>query len=203
MDSHESTATPAAAVRPTKPMNRRLLHTRRVSKDCVIDMAEARREIVHALHLHRSSSSGTKRENTILGNNNVNKPNLTVGSQFYCYPLVNTLPTPEPIWSTTAPSILAAAPAPVVEELEFEWGENESSSSSSSSSWSWWLGFLKTLDKNNDSNCVEEELNVDNFVVEKSGDLSFVEQSDDLGSFPDEWLVVPTNDDDEAAAAAP
>ncbi|KAF5750762.1 hypothetical protein HS088_TW03G01101 [Tripterygium wilfordii] len=191
MDSHKTT-TPTTAECPRKPMKRRS-NTRRVSKDSAINMAEARREIVHALHLHRSSASATRRENTILGNNyNVNKPNFIVGSPFYCCSLINTLPTPEPIWSTTAPSILAA-PAPA-EELEFEWGENESSS------WSWWFGFLKTLDKNSDRSCVEEESNADNIFMGKSGEMTFVEQSDDQGSFPDEWLVIPTNyDEDEEA----
>ncbi|KAF5747656.1 hypothetical protein HS088_TW05G00383 [Tripterygium wilfordii] len=194
MDSHKSTAPTEC---PRKPMKRRS-HTGRVSKDSAIDIAEARREIVTALHLHRSSS---KMENTILGNNNVNKPNFIVGSQLYCCSLINTLPTPEPIWSTTAPSVLAA-PASPGEELEFELAENESSSSS----WSWWLGFLNTLDKNSDRSWAEEEpINADDIFMEKSGEKSFVEQSDDQiqGSFPDEWLVIPANYDEDEKAAVP
>ncbi|CAK7339934.1 unnamed protein product [Dovyalis caffra] len=34
-------------------------HTRRGAQDCLINMAEAIREIAHGLHLHRSSSSSS------------------------------------------------------------------------------------------------------------------------------------------------
>jgi hypothetical protein len=119
-----------------KPVRRRSHARRPAPNDCVIDMAEARREIAHALHLRRSLSSSSSaaaaaaaaascfmnRKPTISGNRN----SIFGGSQ-YCYSVMESMPLPEPIWSTTAPSILAAPAPPAMEAPEFEWGENQAS----------------------------------------------------------------------------
>jgi hypothetical protein len=184
-----------------KPMRRR--HTRKASQDCVINMVKARREIAHALQLHRSSSSSTT--TTTLGNNfnyDFIRPSFA-GTQ-YCYSLMEsmTMPIPEPIWSTTAPSILAAPPPPPVpamEALEFEWGENNQASHT------WWLGFLQTLDSKYNE---EPKYPLGNSRIvfsqeaPKLGEPPFVDESDQSG-FPDEWLIFPTTEDQGEVVNSP
>ncbi|KAH7553922.1 hypothetical protein JRO89_XS12G0078600 [Xanthoceras sorbifolium] len=175
-------------------MRRRSRTRRRIPQDSVINMAEARREIVHALHLHRSSSS------------------RTTSSSSSSATMLESMPLPEPIWSTTEPSIPAATPpvAATMEELEFEWGENQASSHS------WWLGFLQALDSkkkivDNYSKypCLERITVMGNSRVFGHQDScklggedegpNFVDASHDHdqqnSSSPDEWLMFPTTDD--------
>lgn len=187
-----------------KPMRRRSSRTRRASssQDCAINMAKARTEIARALHIHRSSSSSsslscvTNAQPILLGNtyNNYDFMRPSFGGSQYCYSLESmtmTMPIPEPIWSTTAPSILAAPPQPGMEAVEFEWGENNQASHT------WWLGFLKTLDsKYNEetkyplgallSQCQQEG--------PKLGEQPFTDASDQSTS-PDEWLIFPATED--------
>uniref|UniRef100_A0A7N2M3U0 Uncharacterized protein n=1 Tax=Quercus lobata TaxID=97700 RepID=A0A7N2M3U0_QUELO len=187
-----------------KPMRRRSSRTRRASssQDCAINMAKARREIAHALHINRSSSTSsssscvTNAQPILLGNtyNNYDFVRPSFGVSQYCYSLESmtmTMPIPEPIWSTTAPSILAAPPQPGMEAVEFEWGENNQASHT------WWLGFLKTLDsKYNEetkyplgalfSQCQQEG--------PKLGEPPFIDASDQSTS-PDEWLIFPATED--------
>ncbi|KAJ6871508.1 hypothetical protein NC652_037001 [Populus alba x Populus x berolinensis] len=85
-----------------RPMRRRSHGRKTSTQDRVINMAEARREIAHALHLHRNS-------------------------QHLCYSLTDTLPTPEPVWSTTTTTTVLTTPPPM-EITEFEWGENQAAS---------------------------------------------------------------------------
>ncbi|KAK4834500.1 hypothetical protein QYF36_023866 [Acer negundo] len=175
-------------------MRRRSSSTRRrVPQDSFINMAQARREIVHALHLHRSSSSRT-----------------TSSSSSTSATILESMPIPEPIWSTTQPSIPVVA-APVVvamEGFEFEWGSSENQASS----YSWWLGFLKALDSKNNNNNINNNNIVDqnyskypcleriHHLIGSGGqDPDFVDAShdhDQQNSSPDEWLMFPTNDDD-------
>ncbi|XVF76907.1 hypothetical protein PTKIN_Ptkin13bG0304900 [Pterospermum kingtungense] len=176
-----------------KPIRRRS-HTRKISQGCVINMAEARREITHALQLHRSK----KPSYTYVGQERLDTcatSTLSCG----CYSLVEAMPIPipEPVWSTTAPSVPAAPPG--LEAMEFlEWGENEAEASS----YTWWLGFLGALDGNN----VEKTKNhfVDNSIIvkqeisSKHGDGS----SDQNASF-DEWLMFPTTKDDSDEMVIP
>ncbi|CAN4106171.1 unnamed protein product [Withania somnifera] len=169
------------------------------------DMAEARREIVHALHLHRSSSS-------VSFNNTKNYAlfGQRVNSQQYYYSVVESMPIPQPTWSTTAPAI-RTAPVPLpqpplpsysaVEVPEFDW----------------WIGFLKSLDgkKRGSSNGsevviqkyfpVEENIFMGNSKVlsqlqdglNNDSPNSPIDASDDSShQFPDEWLIIPTADDD-------
>jgi hypothetical protein len=175
-----------------KPVRRRSHARRPAPNDCVIDMAEARREIAHALHLRRSLSSSSSaaaaaaaaascfmnRKPTISGNRN----SIFGGSQ-YCYSVMESMPLPEPIWSTTAPSILAAPAPPAMEAPEFEWGENQAS-------YTWWLGFLKTLD----SKLYNEEPRYP-FENQELGEPPFLDACDQ--SCPDEWLMFPTTTEDQ------
>ncbi|XWS67319.1 hypothetical protein CRYUN_Cryun05aG0277200 [Craigia yunnanensis] len=198
-----------------KPIRRRS-HTRKIVQGSVINMAEARREIAHALHLHRSSSSSSststkilsyvaqEREPWMLGNlyncsTNTKKP--TLATSYCCYSSVEAMPMPmplpEPVWSTTPPSVPAAPPG-----LEFmEWGENQASS------YTWWLGFLRALDGNNiektkhpfvdnivKENCraVLEQQEISSILGEST---SIVGESDQNASL-DERLMFPTTEDD-------
>ncbi|CAK9153745.1 unnamed protein product [Ilex paraguariensis] len=171
-------------------------------------MAEARREIVNALHLHRSTSSstscGTRWGPTMVANTCnivVNKPPIASSQQYY--PLLDSLSLPAvpPTWSTTAPSLLPTITPPPMESLEFEWPKNLSSS------YAWWLGFLKTIDgkiSTQVSKCPYGE----NIVVSDSRVLGqFPGGSTELGDqppsldangpnpSPDDWLTVPTAED--------
>ncbi|KAJ4704316.1 formin-F-like [Melia azedarach] len=176
-----------------KPMRRRS-QSRRVLQ---INMAEARREIVQALQLHRSSLSSASATTTttsaavsVFGNS----------SQCCYYSLTESMPVPEPIWSTTAPAILpatAAAPqAAAMESLEFEWGESQAGA------YSWWLGFLKTLDgKNNDVENSKYQQHLEKFVMGNSCKVFGYQDSSKPGeehnSYPEEWLMIPTSSDDQ------
>ncbi|KAA8517702.1 hypothetical protein F0562_015176 [Nyssa sinensis] len=174
-------------------------------------MAEARREIVDALQLHRSSSSSSSCKtwwgHTIVGHvcncDSIRNPSDSIISCLqYCSSLSNNLPLgPEPTWSTTAPSI-PATPPPPMEALEFEWAENLASS------YTWWLGFLDTLDVKNTelSNNPSEE----NIIGEgnsrlfgqcpdhgsKLDDIVLsLDANDQSSSNLDEWLTFPTSED--------
>ncbi|KAL8504929.1 hypothetical protein ACS0TY_016213 [Phlomoides rotata] len=139
-----------------------------------INTAEARREIVTALHLHRQSS----------------KPVVPCSSSYnaqnYRRQLTESLPVPEPTWSTTAPAV-RCAPVPTLDVLEVEWFDNVSSSS-----YSWWLGFLKSLDSKRDGVSVSTECGnvVGACLAGRDG-----EGSDSGGGDPnlflDEWVVFP------------
>jgi hypothetical protein len=104
------------------------------------------------------------------------------------------MPLPEPIWSTTAPSIVLAAPTPpAMEAPEFEWGENQAA-------YTWWLGFLKTLD--NKYNHEEPKYHFGNSRIlftqrcqeaPKLGESTFLDGCDQ--SSTDEWLMFPTTED--------
>lgn len=118
------------------------------------------------------------------------------------------MPQPEPVWSTTAPSVLAATPtvpSPYSKEaLEFEWGESQQAAS-----YSWWLGFLKTLDHqanvNGDDQGYSKLLlgNSNAFVninaTSKIGDddgVAFVDANSDQSSSLDEWLLFPATENE-------
>ncbi|KAF3448017.1 hypothetical protein FNV43_RR08725 [Rhamnella rubrinervis] len=180
---------------------KRRSRTRRGTQDLVINVAEARREINLALHLHRSSSSSSTPPPPADGCDFNNQ--LFCGSQ-YCYSLLNSMPQPEPVWSTTAPSVLAATPSvPYSKEaLEFEWGESQQAAS-----YSWWLGFLETLDHQANVNGDDQEYskfllgNSNAFVningTSKIGDddgVAFEDANSDQSSSLDEWLLFPTTE---------
>lgn len=156
-------------------------------------MAEARREIVQALQLHRSSTRPAAAST-------VTTSAATSSSAQCCYySLTEAIPIPEPIWSTTAPTIPAApssaTAAAAVESLEFEWGESHASA------YNWWLGFLKTLDSKIN--------NIENYSTYphsrlfgyqdnlKLGEGMFVDASDQQNTAPDEWLTFPASDDQQ------
>ncbi|KAK4432233.1 hypothetical protein Salat_0985400 [Sesamum alatum] len=154
---------------------RRRSHTRKASlSSSFINMAEARREIVNALQLHRSSTSASAVRTSLLTNISHNQ-------------LTESMPIPEPTWSTTAPAVLCAHP---VEVLEVEWYDNHSSS------YAWWMGFLNSLDGRKTSGVGMEssdglgpclELDTTSRDVEKSAPAD----ANDQTPFTDEWLIFP------------
>ncbi|KAL2479270.1 Uncharacterized protein Adt_32236 [Abeliophyllum distichum] len=154
-------------------------HTRKSHLDRLINKAEARRDIVNALYHHRLSSSSTAAASGTVRN--------TTSQNFY--QLMESMPIPEPTWSTTAPTVLCA-PVPSVEVLEFEWPENMSSSHS------WWIGFLNSLDGKENSELIMENSKgcgqiSDNSSVEKP----YLDANDDDSPFLDEWLIFPAAED--------
>ncbi|KAI7998133.1 hypothetical protein LOK49_LG10G02389 [Camellia lanceoleosa] len=167
-----------------KPLGRRFHKRKKATQQdhSSINIAQARTEIVSAFHLHRSSSSS-----------------CDYGSQ-YCSSLLESLPLPQPTWSTTPPSVVATPPPPPpppMEALEFEWVENLASS------YTWWLGFLKTLDGNNNTAQVVSKYPFEEDIVMgmgyglKIGDpLPCLDGNDDhQSSSLDEWLTIPTVED--------
>ncbi|CAK7343686.1 unnamed protein product [Dovyalis caffra] len=187
---------------PRRPAKKRS-HTRRGAQDCVINMAEARREIAHCLHLHRSSSSSScvsKRDPTDFLGNNYGNPDINFksffasNSQYNCYSLMDTLPTPEPVWSTTTTTAVFTTPPPM-ETTEFEWGDNQAAS------YSWWLGFLKTLDGNSTTTTtpgVKDDTEMRDPRVFGQCEINVSglgESSDQLSSSTDDWLMFPNNED--------
>lgn len=135
-----------------KPRRRTQRRKLLLPSDSPMDMAEARREIVNALHIHRSCSRHNhyykSQENT---NSNTTATSASSSSQLH-YPLAESVRLPEPVWSTTEPNSSAEVEeqeGEVVVLEEFDWPE---SNYVSSSSYTWWLGFLNSLDSNTGAN---------------------------------------------------
>lgn len=189
---------------PRKPMKRRS-HTRKVPREAVINMAEARRQIAQALQLHRSSLSSSFPTTTSMPEPSgcyvceFEKKPIFSGSQHFCYSILESMPVPQPTWSTTAPSVLRSPVAPMEEQEMFEWGDGQAS-------YAWWLGFLKALDVNS-SNDIEYQnagsgnaVGMSSMVLTQcqdgleSGEALFLEASDHT-SFADEWLIIPIGED--------
>nr|XP_010325780.1 uncharacterized protein LOC104649041 [Solanum lycopersicum] len=156
----------------------RKYHTRKTPIiNSYTDMAEARREIVHALHLHRSSSFNNPNNYALLGQR--------VNSQQYYYSIVESMPIPQPTWSTTAPAIHKTPPPP---------SPLPPSSSGDVTEFDWWLGFLKSLDLKKNTSEVE------NILMENSKVISQLQdglKKDATNNLIDEWLIIPTADDDD------
>lgn len=184
------------------PRRKSSSHTRRFPQESVINMAEARREIVHALNLHRSSSSRV-RSTVATGEAGAALPTIgnrppavgsLVGLCGVSYSLTESMPLPEPIWSTTAPSIPVEPPAPT-ESLEcFEWGGNQAAA------YAWWLGFLKMLDGKNICNNIDQNSRYPSSYLEKIvngklGEGIFMDASDQ-NTCTDEWLIFPAIEDE-------
>ncbi|KAJ8533121.1 hypothetical protein K7X08_016010 [Anisodus acutangulus] len=163
-------------------------------------MAEARREIVHALHLHRSSSFNNPKNYPLFGQR--------VNSQQYYYSIVESMPIPQPTWSTTAPAIHTAPPL-------LPPPPPPSSSTGEVPEFDWWIGFLKSLDgKTSESSNgevvilkylpLEEDILMGNSKAFsqlqdglKNESPKCIDANDDPShQFPDEWLIIPTADDD-------
>ncbi|KAI4353490.1 hypothetical protein L6164_002436 [Bauhinia variegata] len=188
-----------------KPMRRR---GGRRKRDCSSSKGHSikysvgnRREIAYALQMQRSSPSPpciaeSEAEIPLIGkvsNFEIDMPMFS-GAQ-YCYSLLEAMPLPEPIWSTTSPCVLAEPPAAPNSEasMEFEWAENQASLHS------WWLEFLKSLDGNMGSeklNCsfLESNIVVDNAKV-LNHESPFVDGIDD-SCCADDWLMIPSMDKD-------
>ncbi|KGN58710.1 hypothetical protein Csa_002623 [Cucumis sativus] len=189
---------------PRKPTKRRS-HTRKVPTEAVINMAEARRQIAEALQLHRSSLSSSSSTTTSMAEPSgcyvfqFEKKPIVSGSQHFCYSIMESMPVPQPTWSTTEPSVVRSPVAPMEEQEIFEWGDGQAS-------YAWWLGFLKALDVNI-SNDTEYEnagsgsaVGMSSMVLTRcqdgleSGEALFLEASDHT-SLADEWLIIPIGED--------
>lgn len=127
-----------------------------------------------------------------------NMPILSLDFQ-YCHSLLEAMPIPGPVWSTTEPCVLAeplvgsASSAEVSTtsnegsvELEY-WGENQASS------YLWWVDFLESLDGNMMSS---EKVKYCPFLVEENinemeDSTTFVDATDQSCCL-DEWLMIPT-----------
>ncbi|KAK4392358.1 hypothetical protein Sango_2013600 [Sesamum angolense] len=175
---------------PTRKRTRRRSHTRKASlSSTFINMAEARREIVNALQLHRSSSASVVRIHQ--------NPSLLSNSRNHNYynQLTESMPIPQPTWSTTAPAVSTLC-APV-EVLEVEWYDNQYSSS-----YAWWIGFLNSLDGKSgggkefmescEGACLEFDTRDD---VEKSAPDA---NDQSTSTFTDEWLIFPAAAEEQA-----
>lgn len=162
------------------PITRRS-RSRKTTQNCLINTAEARREIVNALHIHRSASSSpspspsssrfprkrcSMRRSTC--NHGTIKPRITVASS-------------QTIWSTTAT-------ANSTEDLEFEWVEN------GAASYAWWLGFLKSLDGKSTSSATEQSNQLEESLRKDNNSCREL-ISDEESSFTDEWLTIPPIDE--------
>ncbi|KAJ9694094.1 hypothetical protein PVL29_009872 [Vitis rotundifolia] len=186
---------------------RRRSSSRRASQSSFINVAEARREVASALNLHRSSSSpyspsaSSRRRSSYNYKYGISKATVA-GPQYCCYSLLETLPLPEPTWSTTPPAIFAApsivATPPLLEAIEFEWEE------SFTASYAWWLGFLKSLDgKSTEESKYPFEENVvmrNSWVFGQRQDGPKLGESpcldaNDQSSYLDEWLMIPPTED--------
>ncbi|PON53584.1 hypothetical protein PanWU01x14_201420 [Parasponia andersonii] len=196
---------------------------RATTQDCIINVAEATKEIALALHLHRSSSScADVAENktpsslsittSVLGNNILNsynnlydfddhKPKIP-NNIYSCCSLMESMPLPEPTWSTTAPSVLASTSLQsnsrdlevVLDEYYYFGDQNEASS------YSWWIGFLKSLDGNNVNINISDNISEEYYWKYSIGNSRVVDEV--LGHdksrccTPDEWLSFSTAEDD-------
>ncbi|CAL0328325.1 unnamed protein product [Lupinus luteus] len=132
-------------------------------------MGDARRDISNALQFHNKSSPTLKPcviekdHASMEGNNNSYSNNEIDVSLFsneaskYCYYLLEAMPLPGPIWSTTSPSIV-----PFEVSIGLECGEKYQVSSNI-----WWMNFVEGLD-----DCmICEELNqsfLDEVVIKHS-----------------------------------
>ena len=187
-----------------KPMKRRS-HTRKIPRESVVKMAEARRQIAQALQLHRSSMASSFSTTMSMAEPigchgcEFEKKLMFSGSQHFCYSILESMPVPQPTWSTTAPSVLRSPEATMEEQEIFEWGDGQAS-------YAWWLGFLKALDVDS-SNDTEypnagngNAVGMSSMVLTQcqdgleSGEALFLEASDNT-SFTDEWLIIPIGED--------
>ncbi|KAH7864955.1 hypothetical protein Vadar_000352 [Vaccinium darrowii] len=145
----------------TGNLPRRRSKRRKGGQHSGFSMAEARREVFSALHLHRSSSSSSSIDSitrylgqlmhtssTSRGDDgNIGEfVSCTYGSSQchrYCYSVLDSLPLPQPTWSTTAPSIITIStpplpPPPFPPPTEANWAEKWASS------YACWMGFHST-----------------------------------------------------------
>lgn len=192
MDSEETDV-------PRKPSRTRASHDH--------GHCDAERESAYARQLQRSPSpppSVTEKETIEKGNISNVEIDVSMSSDAqYCYYILEAMPQPGPTWSTTGPSILAEPTtpttlitSPIEDPLKLEWGENQDSS------FTWWLEYLEGLDGNIMKN---EKLDLDppfveNVVMENSKGISyessFVDSIDLSYCCPDDWLVIPTIEQD-------
>ncbi|KAK7395027.1 hypothetical protein VNO78_15569 [Psophocarpus tetragonolobus] len=159
--------------------------------------SDAGREIANAWELHRSPSPPpcvkvTEKETIVKGNNNsINEIDVSISYARYCYYMLEAMPQPGPTWSTTGPSVLAEpTPTPPPSSL---------TEATQDSSCSWWLEYFEDFD----ANLATEKLDppfVENLVMENSKGLCYestlVDAIDLSYCCPDDWLVIPTMEQD-------
>ncbi|KHN29547.1 hypothetical protein glysoja_005271 [Glycine soja] len=115
---------------------------------------------------------------------------MSSGAQ-YCYYMLEAMPQPGPTWSTTGPCVLAEpTPTPTLTP----------SALIEDSSYTCWLGYLEGFD----GNLTTEKLDppfVENVVMENAKGVfgyesTLVEAIDLSYCCPDDWLVIPTMEQD-------
>ncbi|TKY65738.1 hypothetical protein E2542_SST08600 [Spatholobus suberectus] len=174
---------------PSKPSSRRA-------------SSDAGRETAYGWQLHRSPSPSpcvTEKETIVKGNNSTNEIDVSMSSNAqYCYYILEAMPQPGPTWSTTGPSVLAkptpTPSAPIIEApLRVEWGESQDSSCA------WWLGYVEGFDDNMTIEKLDPPF-VENVVMENSKgpsyESTFVDAIDISYCCPDDWLAIPTMEQD-------
>lgn len=113
------------------------------------------------------------------------------------------MPIPQPTWSTTAPAIHTAPQLPPPPPPP------PSSSGGEVAEFDWWIGFLKSLDGKKSGSSNGSEVVIEKYfpveenitLMENSKVLSQLQDDSpnnlkDANDDPDEWLIIPTADDD-------
>ncbi|WVZ05483.1 hypothetical protein V8G54_018829 [Vigna mungo] len=125
----------------------------------------------------------TEKESMVKGNNNINHNSeneihvLMSSDAQYCYYMLEAMPQPGPTWSTPGPCVLAE-PTPAFE------GTRDSSCT-------WWLRCLQGFDENLSIEKLDPPFQ-ENVVMESP----LVDAIDLSYCCPDDWLVIPTMDQD-------
>ncbi|CAJ1809507.1 unnamed protein product [Sphenostylis stenocarpa] len=155
------------------------------------DHCDAGRETTHAW---RSPPPCVTVTETIVKGNNHNFNNeihVSISSDAqYCYYMLEAMPQPGPTWSTTGPCVLAE-PTPTPTTPPFEARQD--------SSCTWWVGCLEGFDGNLTTEKLDPPFE-ENAVMENCKGLGYestLVDAIDLGyCCPDDWLVIPTMDQD-------
>uniref|UniRef100_A0A7C9EIR7 Uncharacterized protein n=1 Tax=Opuntia streptacantha TaxID=393608 RepID=A0A7C9EIR7_OPUST len=169
------------------PRRKRRSHSRKTLSNCLINFAEARREVAKALRRHRSTITTTAQYGYRMGRglscpiiDNMRSfsksPSLPASDGNCCYPLVKAHEqgVAGPIWSTTGASIVCG-PTSILEALEFDEWRITHDETSFAASHNWWVGFLESLDGKNHQEDSHEEPNLDDRarILGQVHDLNF------------------------------
>lgn len=169
------------------PRRRRRSHSRKTLSNCLINFAEARREVAKALRRHRSAITTTAQYGSRLGRglsypiidkrgSPSNSPSLSSSEGNCCYPLVkaHVQGVAGPTWSTTGPSIVSG-PTSILEALEFDERVITHDENSFAASYTWWVAFLESLDGKNNQQKIDQKPSLDHGarILGQAHDLNF------------------------------
>lgn len=165
---------------------RRRSHSRKKLPNCLINLAEARKEISNALQYHHKRSSASKNHCLIyplidekLEAFSTNSPTVSSPEGAQLQGLIG------PTWVKTE-SPVDAGPTPILETLEYDHDE-----SSLAASYRWWAGFLESLDGKNHQESMKPVFDDGPVMLGQAHEWSI----DDSGSSTscsslDEWLDI-------------